>query len=74
MIQENIPIPDVGYAGGRPKLYPFEQLRVGDSFFAAKRPCTTTYQQKTGWRFTTRRVVENGQPGFRVWRVEAGQR
>lgn len=58
------------------RVYPFDTMSVGDSFFvedSSPRPKVLTaasnHGRRTGSRFTTRRVVENGLNGFRVWRI-----
>lgn len=74
-IDNNIPQPRRD-CYGRPAKYPFRELRPGQSFFA---PGVTTYglggasdhwRKSTGWTFVTRKVVEDGIPGVRVWRVK----
>lgn len=71
-IDRGIPLPP-----DRPvfaRKYPFPDMRVGDSFFVPG----MNRQQMAGpiryatcecRKFTTRRVVENGIPGLRVWRI-----
>lgn len=55
-------------------IYPFAELEVGDSFFAPSKKRSfsnlAVWSKKTGFKFMTRKTVENGQPGFRVWRTE----
>lgn len=51
-------------------LYPFEDMAVGDSFFAPCErhklsPAAVRAQKATGWTFTIRKV----EGGHRIWRV-----
>lgn len=67
-IDTAFPVPDAR-SGGRPG-YPFKDLQVGESFFAAAASINMTYWRRTtGFKFTARRVTEDGQVGHRVWRV-----
>lgn len=68
-IEDNIPIP-VRDTGGRYPVYPYRDLRVGQSFFAVM-PCLNTSQwhRSTGFKFRTQTVTENGIRGTRCWRV-----
>lgn len=59
--------------GGRPPLWPFRTMKVGDSFFAPGK--TSHSMQNSGrWyrpmRFRCKAVVSEGVQGTRVWRVE----
>lgn len=76
-ISKNIPIPP--YA---PEKYPFNGLRLMESFFVAAdsnsdrdlrllqwRLCACAKSRKAK-KFTTRTVTENEQRGVRVWRVQ----
>jgi hypothetical protein len=74
-IEEDVPLP--GPAGGL-KRYPFDEMKVGQSFFmkdddlpaktGAKglRSAATMAQKKLGMKFTIRRVNK----GYRLWRTE----
>lgn len=72
-IDKGIPIPRHS-KGPKPK-YPFAQMSIGDSFFAAESKSTlsaASYQRakRLGGKFTMRATVEDGVPGYRVWRIE----
>ncbi len=63
---------DMDRPPGRPPLYPWHELQIGDTFFAAgKTPhgmqnCGREYRPM---RFKCRSVVKNGVAGTRVWRI-----
>ena len=71
-LDANIPIPPL--KGGQPK-YPWESMKVGDSFFAPV-PHSVLYSasyartKKHNAGYKTRSVVENGVQGCRTWRVK----
>ena len=73
-IDKGVPLPPVpakGGAGRKPK-YPWREMQVGDSFFAAsdkKLFSTTKAGQSLNMKFATRKTEENGVRGFRVWRI-----
>jgi hypothetical protein len=72
-IDKGIPIPR-HRKGPKPK-YPFAQMSIGDSFFAAASANTlssSSYQHTTriGGKFSMRATVEDGVTGYRVWRIE----
>jgi hypothetical protein len=76
-IDDDIPIPGPCEANGghrdgagRKSKYPFANLQVGQSFATPIRPDSTFWQKQTGFRFTVRRMAENGKTFFRVWRTE----
>ena len=65
-IEKNIELPR---RSAKNKLYPFDNLEVGDSFFTEKesvRGSVIWNQHITGKRFTVRKV----DGGFRCWRTE----
>jgi hypothetical protein len=77
-IETGIPIPPKKM-GKNQALYPYADLEIGQSFFAAPRPgksirqtamylsgMSAYYAKKTGRRFTSRTV----EGGVRVWRFE----
>ena len=70
-IDSNIPIP-ARTGRGRNPLYPFREMEVGESFFAAGKrtqivlKCAHRHRPKL---FSCRTVVENGVKGVRAWRV-----
>lgn len=72
-IDKGIPIPRHS-KGPKPK-YPFAQMSIGDSFFAAEGKSTISASscqnaKRHGGKFTMRATVEDGVPGYRVWRIE----
>ena len=72
-IDKGIPIPAPNN-GPKPR-YPFAQMSVGDSFFAAKSRNTILasawrHTKIHGGKFTMRATVEDGVTGCRVWRIE----
>lgn len=86
-IVSNIPIPVETRGGARAEryrhFYPFEDMKVGDSFWVPSgTQCTagaiTKFAKKSGWKFTQRGQAEDGrrnksvgaaQRGTRVWRT-----
>lgn len=68
-IEDNIPPP--ANMVGRPSLYPYQALEVGQSFFVPRGDrknisvCISRYRKKTGREFIVRQV----QGGVRVWRT-----
>ena len=72
-IDKGIPIP-AHNKGPKPK-YPFAQMSIGDSFFAAESRhalSAASYQRakRHGGKFSLRATVEDGVTGYRVWRIE----
>lgn len=80
-IDKGIPIPKI--RRGRPGLYPFSEMQIGDSFFlpmhghklsasANSWKAHRRRQKEPGgkWKFETREVKENGIDGTRIWRVK----
>ncbi len=57
-IEKNIPIPPKKRCTVKSK-YPFAEMKIGDSFFNAKRKLSHT--------FIARKIAENT---YRVWRVK----
>lgn len=69
-IEKGIALPPRGKAG-RPSVYPWKQMEVGDSFVMAtpdgyKRALQASNAHKP-LRFKARRIGDNS---FRIWRVE----
>lgn len=60
------------------RKYPFEDMEVGDSFFAPRDDFphagdaarVYAHHRKGKVKFRTRNVTENGVNGTRVWRIE----
>jgi hypothetical protein len=68
VIEKNVPL---ARTTGNPTVYPFRQMEIGDSFFAANAPCqklgnAARYAGKALNRTFKTRTVEGG---TRVWRV-----
>lgn len=60
--------------GARPVIYPFSDMEVVDSFFMPLGEKNLGaradyWAKKLGHKYTTRKAVENGMTGARVWRV-----
>lgn len=71
VIEKGIPVMESG--GGRPKLYPLRDMKVGDSFCVdvCKRSSVASVASALKpKRFATRIVDENGKKVCRVWRVK----
>lgn len=82
-IDKHIPIPQARTRtgrSGRRSMYPFREMDVGDSVFfpgvgGAIQSCkpymaaATVAKRDKAFRFTGRKVVEDGQRGVRIWRV-----
>lgn len=69
-IDKNIPLPS--FSRGRKRIYPFKEMKVGDSFlgnpgrqslYASAIQATFLYKPK---KFVARKVKE----GFRIWRIK----
>lgn len=59
----------------REAVYPWAQMRIGDSFFVPKGKRKSTFSthgasKRWGAKYTARVVTEDGILGERVWRVE----
>lgn len=72
-IDKGLPVPK-RYKSGRPYMYPYEQMEIGDSFFVAKNrngggALVNHAKKVTGHTFTLRTVTENGVKGVRIWRT-----
>lgn len=73
-IDNNIPIP-AGRIGNQRRKHFADRLEVGQSYFvvctvAAIKTAINDARQGTGKGFTRRKTVENGETGFRVWRIK----
>ena len=70
-IDKKVPIPDK--MGGRPRIYPFGAMAVGDSFFVPGQSTANNSASKSAAahgrahnkKFTARTVTENGVRGVR---------
>ena len=71
-VESNIPLPS---ARNSSSGYPWDQLRVGDSFFVADKPVSKVNQAvqwvklRTHHSYACRTVVEKSVKGARVWRT-----
>ena len=64
---DRVPLPP---SHGRLFKYPYLQMAIGDSFFATRKHLNVyTWTKTSGFKFTQRRVKENGVEGLRVWRI-----
>jgi hypothetical protein len=62
-IEKGIPLPDLS------RKYPFDKMKVGDSFFTEKAHLTGSVicaQNRTGFKFKSKFM----DGGTRVWRIE----
>lgn len=80
MIDKDVPLPNArAYRKRTGVKYPFAGMEPGDSIFFPgenkrdkQHPAYMTarnYVKRKGWRMALRSVVEDGQPGVRIWRV-----
>ena len=76
VLENDIPIPASRKSIGVCK-YPWEDMKIGQSFFVPlseltsedARPSPPDRLKKTGYRVQTRKLIENGVWGVRVWRI-----
>ena len=72
-LDHNIPLPR---RRGAHRIYPFAEMRVGDSFFVPHKGQKRLAAQlvsgarSQGIRASARTVTENGVEGVRCWRIE----
>lgn len=78
-IESHIPIPDKLHSGGPKKKYPFDKMKVGDSFIVE---CSKELSKKVsaslknatrrlhGPQFITKYVEEKEAFGVRIWRIQ----
>lgn len=67
-IENNIP-PPTDSGKGRSRLYPFPEMKVGDSILVDNRAgamCAYQYGLRHKWRFTVRTVKDK----YRIWRTK----
>ena len=71
-IDKGVPVPKRKEGPGRPETRPWSGMTPGDSFFEATDkkaiPIPRKHRQRAKWN--TRTVIENGERGIRVWRIE----
>jgi hypothetical protein len=75
-IEKNVPAPEL-FSRGRPRIYPFREMEIGDSFFVAQEKsnqfsiklsnAAASSGFRTGAKFSIRWVEEEG--GYRCWRI-----
>ena len=71
-IESDIPAPEPDLVG-RPYVYPFARMKVGDSFEVEGKACTSArssasrYAKKHGVKFLSHKT---GEAKLRIWRVE----
>ena len=74
-IEKNVEAPTGTGHNGRPKIYPFDSMEIGDSFFAENKTANALCSAFRHWRiyngkmdvkFTTRKEGN----GVRCWRVQ----
>lgn len=77
-IDKNVPIPPTQNKinGKRERIYPYKKLEVGDSFFipyanslSALSGGVFLYIKKENKKLCSRKVIENGIWGLRIWRT-----
>ncbi len=69
-IDRNVPMPAKPHAGGRPSIYPWAELEIGDSFFVPDKKssnCGAWMAGKLLGRKFSARTVDGG---VRVWRIK----
>lgn len=74
-IDKDVPLPPLARRGVG--FHAIDAMEVGDSVFinSGKSQANvaahfwTLAKNRPGWKFATRKVVENGVAGIRVWRV-----
>lgn len=74
-VERGVPIPYGAGGSGRPPIYPFRQMSVGDSFFV---PCERESRETIRRRLSAAKrnyrpksfITANEDNGVRVWRVK----
>lgn len=73
VIEKGVPVVD---SRGRPNVYPFGQMEIGDSFFASKDTdkslhMNTVRRAASAWatRHGVKMIVRKVEGGVRIWRV-----
>jgi hypothetical protein len=72
-VEKGVPAPEE--RGRNATLYPWREMEVGDSFFAAgktsqKLQSAAWHWRHNGWKFVARKETKDGVKGARIWRVE----
>jgi hypothetical protein len=74
LIEKNVPVPSSTAQRGRPAVYPFKQMHVGDSFVVPKDRATALRcrvgkaAQQYGIKLVTRKQPDGS---LRCWRIPA---
>lgn len=76
-VEKKVPVPKSLEYSER-NTYPFEDMKVGDSFFVPEEDITPSkvraavwnYARNNGVRFRTHQLSKKGVKGIRVWRTE----
>jgi hypothetical protein len=72
-IESSIPIPKISKKG-RQKLYPFEEMNVGDSFYMENRTASQLSSGANNWAKaynpSAKFVAKNEKKGARIWRYQ----
>jgi hypothetical protein len=69
-IEKNIKIPPPTYNRGRPTIYPFEKMSVGDSFISSEYSRINIRRISNAarnWKFEVRKTDDNM---IRIWRTQ----
>jgi len=72
-IEKNVPMPEASPNKGRPRVYPFPEMEVGDSFVVEiedsklLRSAAGAYSRKYGGTFTVR--IDRKTQEVRCWRM-----
>ena len=73
IVEDGVPMPDLHQGAGRPRIYPFADMKVGQSVFVdggklrgKEHGAARKHGQRHGKRFAVRTV----DGGIRIWRVE----
>jgi len=75
-IDKGVPLSAIAGKNGRPPIYPWLEMEIGDSFFVADKTAVqisaVVSQAKKRYfvDLTIRTVTENGVTGVRVWRIK----
>lgn len=69
-VDKNIPLSARPAGPGRPRIYPWEHMSVGDSFFVPNRTSRNFAVSQTIKASGMRFAVRTRDNGVRVWRIE----
>jgi len=74
-IEKNVPVPYVAaHISGRPPIYPFNELQVGESFYVPQITCKQRQSIQSQMRYRARKrgvrfISRKMEGGLRIWRV-----